>query len=50
VDFNDPERPRTEKTSARFLRQIIANNGFVEIPECPYYDVLRSAFGLSHMK
>ncbi|VDI50812.1 lactase-phlorizin hydrolase, partial [Mytilus galloprovincialis] len=28
VDFNDPNRTRTPKASARFIRDLIANNGF----------------------
>eukprot|EP00095_Tigriopus_kingsejongensis_P005520 maker-scaffold282_size228295-snap-gene-0.16 protein:Tk05520 transcript:maker-scaffold282_size228295-snap-gene-0.16-mRNA-1 annotation:"hypothetical protein DAPPUDRAFT_243998" len=29
VDFDDSKRPRTPKASARFLKQIVAQNGFV---------------------
>ncbi len=29
VDFSDPARPRTAKASARYLKQIIADNGFI---------------------
>jgi beta-glucosidase/6-phospho-beta-glucosidase/beta-galactosidase len=36
VDFTDPERPRMLKASAAFLKDIIANNGFVENTACPY--------------
>ena len=36
VDFTDPERPRTPKASAAYLKEIISNNGFVENPACPY--------------
>ncbi len=28
VDFDDPDRPRTAKTSARYFTEIITNNGF----------------------
>lgn len=28
VDFSDPARPRTPKSSAALYKQIIANNGF----------------------
>jgi len=28
VDYNDPERPRTQKLSARTYAQIIRDNGF----------------------
>lgn len=34
VDFTDPQRPRTPKTSALLYKQIIADNGFVENPNC----------------
>jgi len=30
VDFNDPERPRTPKESAKFLTTLFADNGFPE--------------------
>lgn len=30
VDFNDPQRPRTPKASAKFFRQLVSDNGFVE--------------------
>ena len=30
VDFDDPERPRTPKASARYYAQLIRDNGFVE--------------------
>ncbi|CAL1538499.1 unnamed protein product [Lymnaea stagnalis] len=30
VDFNDPNRPRTPKESARYLYEVYKNNGFVE--------------------
>ena len=30
VEFNDPERPRTPKASARYYAQLIRDNGFVE--------------------
>ena len=29
VDFNDPSRPRSPKASARFFKEIITNNGFI---------------------
>ncbi|KAK3085076.1 hypothetical protein FSP39_023890 [Pinctada imbricata] len=30
VDFNDPNRPRTPKASARWLKQLIRENGFLK--------------------
>ncbi|XP_071511185.1 lactase/phlorizin hydrolase-like [Diadema antillarum] len=38
VDFNDPERPREAKQSARDYAEIIVNNGFKQ-PEFVYPDV-----------
>ena len=29
VDFNDPSRPRSPKASAKFFKEIITNNGFI---------------------
>ncbi|CAG0918060.1 unnamed protein product [Notodromas monacha] len=34
VDFNDPNRPRTSKASAKYYKSLISNNGFVENPSC----------------
>ncbi|ELU13710.1 hypothetical protein CAPTEDRAFT_98427 [Capitella teleta] len=39
VDFEDPERPRTPKASAEFIRQLVADNGFPE-PEAVIPEVL----------
>ncbi|CAG0915976.1 unnamed protein product [Notodromas monacha] len=36
VNFSDPERPRTAKASAKFYKQIIADNGFEPNDACPY--------------
>ncbi len=30
VNFSDPDRPRTVKDSARYVKQIISDNGFVD--------------------
>ena len=30
MDFNDSERPRTPKTSSKYLKEIFTNNGFIE--------------------
>ncbi len=35
VDFSDPERPRTQKESARYLASLAAANGFAESPAGP---------------
>ncbi|CAG0891180.1 unnamed protein product [Cyprideis torosa] len=34
VDFEDPNRPRTPKTSAKWYSEIIRNNGFIDKTEC----------------
>ncbi|CAG0891178.1 unnamed protein product [Cyprideis torosa] len=34
VDFNDPNRPRTQKNSAKWYAELIRNNGFVDNPDC----------------
>ena len=35
VDYNDPERPRTQKESARFYAQVVADHGFPEPSGAP---------------
>jgi hypothetical protein len=37
VNFTDPARPRKMKASAKFLKSLIADNGFAENPSCPYF-------------
>ena len=44
VNFTDPERPRTPKASAKFYRDLILNNGFVDPANVPAVESYETDF------
>lgn len=49
VDFNDPNRTRTPKASARFIRDLIANNGFYPDKKPPLAPCTSTATNINNM-